>query len=328
MIANPFTVSLPVANILPAVQNGTTPYVFVYDNASKGYLFVSSQPGVNVARAYINPWEGAWIQSLVGVTSVSITPPVGAQSVRAPRPQSLALAQGDYVLPVLASGGGRSALYGAAGVRAAGAYEVPDPPALPGSVDLHFVNDAGQMLAQQLKPAGAGAQTFKLVVATDLPNTEITVNLPDLSQVPSNLAVTLVDEDANKSVYARTTPQYTFLSGAQGAVRHFSLEIAPRGTSSLVVSAASARQTGPGVVVTYSLSTSCQVTVEVLNVAGRVVRRLAADSVAAAGVNNTVWNLHGDSGAAVPSGLYLVRVTAVSDSGQKAQTVTQVNVSR
>ena len=89
-----------------------------------------------------------------------------------------------------------------------------------------------------------------------------------------------------------------------------------------------ARQTGPGVVVTYSLSASSQVTVEVLNVAGRVVRRLAADSLTTAGVNNTVWNLHGDSGAAVPSGLYLVRVTAVSDSGQRAQTVTQVNVNR
>jgi hypothetical protein len=244
------------------------------------------------------------------------------------RPRSLALATGDYIIPVTASGGGRTALYGAAGVRAAGAYEISDPPALPGSVDLRFVNDAGQALAQQLKPAGAGEQTFNLVVSTDLPNTEITVSLPDLSQVPSNLTVTLVDRDANASVSARTTPKYSFLSGAQGAVRHFTLKITPTGSNSLVVSAASARQTGPGVVVTYSLSASGQVTVEVLNVAGRVVRRLAADSVSAAGVNNTVWNLRSDSGAAVPSGLYLVRVTAVSDSGERAETVTQVNVSR
>jgi flagellar hook assembly protein FlgD len=82
------------------------------------------------------------------------------------------------------------------------------------------------------------------------------------------------------------------------------------------------------VVVTYSLSGPCQVTVEVLNVAGRLVRRLAANSLAAAGVNNTTWNLRGDSGAAVPGGLYLVRVTAVSDNGQKVQAITQVNVNR
>ncbi len=328
MMGNPFPVDLPVANLRPAIANGTDPYVFVYDHDTGSYLFVASMPGINVARTFVRPWEGAWIRSLVGVTSISAMAPAVASAAEQVEPQSLALGEGGYVIPVTARAGNRADLCSAAGVRSEGAYEVANPPTMPGSVDLYFVDEAGNALAQQLKPAGAGPQSWEFVVATDLAKTEVTIGLPDLSQVPNDLSVTLVDEDGGRSVYMRTTPQYTFRTGAAGAVRHFRLEVAPRGTDNLVITAASAQQAGTTVVVTYSVSSSCQVSVEVLNVAGRVIRRLSRGNVVAAGVNTQRWNLRAESGSAVPSGTYLVRVQAVVDTGQRVQAVTQVNVQR
>jgi hypothetical protein len=327
MIANPFAVRLPVANLKPALPKGADPYVFVYDRDTNGYLFVSATPGLNVARTYLNPWEGAWLRSLVGVTSVTATVEAGVASAEV-EPQSLAIGEGGYVMPVVARAGNLADQCSACGIRPEGAYEIANPPMLPGSVDLYFLDDAGNPLAQQLKPPSAGPQSWKFVVATDLPKADISVGLPDLSQVPNDLSVMLVDEDAGRTLYMRTLPQYTFRSGAEGAVRHFRLEVTPRGTDNLVIGAASAQQTGAGVVVSYSVSAPCQVTIQVFNVAGRVVRRLTAGSVVAAGVNQQTWNLRGDSGAAVPSGMYLVRVDAVADNGQRVQAIAPVNVAR
>ncbi len=327
MIANPFAVRLDVANLRPALANGTDPYVFVYDQTTGGYLFVSAMPGLNVARTFLNPWEGAWLRSLVGTTSVTARAAVGAAAEEV-APQRLAVGKNGYVIPVLARAGSLADQCSACGVRPEGAYEIANPPSLPGSVDLYFLDDGGNPLAQQLKPASAGPQIWKFVVATDLPRTEVSVSLPDLSQVPNSMSVMLVDEDSGRTLYMRTLPQYTFRTGPEGSVRHFRLEVTPRGTDNLVIGAASAQQTGAGVVVNYSVSAPCQVTIAVCNVAGRVVRRLVTDSTVAAGVNQQSWNLRSDTGAAVPAGLYLVRLDAVAENGQRVQAVVPVSVVR
>jgi hypothetical protein len=328
MLANPFLVNLPVANLLPAIAGGTDPYVFVYDRDIGNYLIITPVPGINVARTFVRPWEGMWLRSLVGATSVSATPPVGAAEAETVEPQALDVGQGGYVIPIVARAAGRADVISAAGVSAAGAYEVANPPAVPGTVDVYFLDEAGNPLAQQIKPLGEASQSWKLVVATDLPQTEVAVSLPDLSQVPNDLSVTLVDEDAGRSMYMRTTAQYVFKSGVSGAVRHFRLEVAPRSGDGLVLSAASAQQTGAGVVVTYTVNQTCQVNVDVMNIAGRVVRRLTSGVPAAAGVNTATWNLRTESGSTVPAGVYLVRVRATAENGQRVEAVAPVNVTR
>jgi hypothetical protein len=329
MIANPFPMALPMANLAPALPGGVDPYAFVYDHATGSYLFVSSQPGANVARTYLLPWEGAWLRSLIGTTSVSATAPTGALSATTGvAPQALSVGTGGYILPIVAKVGGRADLCSAAGVSANGSFEIPNPPTVSGGVDLYFVNDAGESLAQQVKTSAA-PQVWEFVVSTDLARSQVAVSLPDLSQVPNDRSVILTDEDAGRAMYMRTTPQYVFTSGAKGAVRHFRLEVVARGGNNLAIASTSAQQVGAGgVVVTYSVTQPCQVDLEVVNIAGRVIRHLANGQVSPTGVSTQSWNLRGEDGASVPAGLYLVRVHAVAENGQRVDAVTQVSVTR
>jgi len=83
-----------------------------------------------------------------------------------------------------------------------------------------------------------------------------------------------------------------------------------------------------GTVVTYNVSKDCQVTADVLNVAGRVVRTLCSARDAAPGVNTLSWDLTSSQGTRVPSGRYMIRISAASEDGQQVTAVTSANVSR
>ena len=80
--------------------------------------------------------------------------------------------------------------------------------------------------------------------------------------------------------------------------------------------------------VTYSVSTPCQVTVEVLNIAGRKVRGLTQAAPAAAGTGTLSWNLRNDDGALAPAGQYLVTIEAIADNGQRVQALRPLHVTR
>ena len=77
-----------------------------------------------------------------------------------------------------------------------------------------------------------------------------------------------------------------------------------------------------------SLSAEAHVEVEVLNVAGRVVRRICQDKVAPAGASIVLWDGRGDTGTRVPGGRYLVRLNAREDDGQQRQAMAAVAMGR
>jgi flagellar hook assembly protein FlgD len=96
--------------------------------------------------------------------------------------------------------------------------------------------------------------------------------------------------------------RYSFTPGDE-SVRYFTLAIAPRAAGGLVVGAASARQTGSGVAIAYTLSQPANVTVTITNMAGRPVWTQAVGA-AAGGVSTVAWNLRGTNGTLVPAGRY------------------------
>ena len=79
-----------------------------------------------------------------------------------------------------------------------------------------------------------------------------------------------------------------------------------------------------GAQLTFSLSAAARVTATVLNVAGRPVRTITADEPREAGLQTLTWNRQADTGLAVPSGLYLVRVTARADNGAESTAMATV----
>jgi hypothetical protein len=217
----------------------------------------------------------------------------------------------------------------AVGVRASGAaLSLEKPPAMSNSVDVSVLSASGAHLSRSIATAGKTKYQWDLQVTTDLADTDVSVALPDLSKVPSSMRVMLTDVDANKTVYMRTTAQYTFHTATSGTtLRHLQITVESGSGAGLVLSAASARAAGSRVTVSYTASAPCSVTATVLNIAGRSVRVLASGATAAAGVNTLSWDGRSTSGSLVPAGIYLVQLDAVADDGQRVRSVTQLNLS-
>jgi hypothetical protein len=334
MVGNMHETALPLANVNAVGGGQIRPFAFIYDNATGSYQLVSRLPALNALRNYLEAWEGAWFRTVGGTgTSVAVTAPteVGSAGLVSGKEASAEVAEGGWLVPITAWAAGRADLTTLAGVGSgddAGGYVVENPPKAPDSVDLYFTDGTGRRLAHDVRGQSAGGTVWPLVVETDLSDTRVEVMLPDLSAVPNDLAVYLVDLDANKRMYARTLPGYSFTSGENGATRHFRLEIEPRGADNLVIKSASVLPTRSSAIVTYELSKACQVSVKVLNMAGRTVRQLIQGKTVASGRGEEIWNLRSDSGAMAPGGEYLVRIEAVADNGQRVHALRQVHVTR
>jgi len=67
------------------------------------------------------------------------------------------------------------------------------------------------------------------------------------------------------------------------------------------------------------MMSASHIDVEVLNIAGRQVARVAADRPVEAGSNRLLWNGRSTRGTKVPPGRYLVRITAMSEPGPQQQ---------
>jgi hypothetical protein len=88
--------------------------------------------------------------------------------------------------------------------------------------------------------------------------------------------------------------------------------------AALSVAGAAALPTNCGAEVVFSLSAPAEVTVEVLNLAGRRVATVAHRTALAAGTQRLVWNGQSDAGTRAPAGRYLVRITARDAQGAQA----------
>ncbi len=323
MQANPFDAQLPFASV-QTLSGTVRPFGYVYDPVRRSYLLVAQTPGVGIDRSYMLPWEGIWLRAL-STASIRVSPPTQAAAAESVESLQLDLGSGGWWIPVVARAGDRSDECCAVGVMSSGAaLALEKPPAMPDAVDVSVEAADGTRLSRSIAVGTQGKHEWDLVVATDVPDADVSVSLPDLSRVPHEMTVTVTDLGTGKTMYARTMSCYRFQVGPSGGSRKLRLTVEPRTEAGLVVSSASARTQGARVVVTYSVSSSCRVQARVLNIAGRPVRVLASDSAATAGVNTLAWDGRNASGSMTPSGLYLVEIEALAENGQRAKTVTQV----
>ncbi len=184
----------------------------------------------------------------------------------------------------------------------------------------------GTGLAVDVRSAHAAQTDWDLVVDTNLIGAEVELVWPDMSAVPAGVQPILVDAAAGKRVYMRTNRSYSFTAGEQP--RRLSISVASDPVGQLTVAGTSAAPAADGVQVNYTLSKPASVTVEVRNIAGRLVGRVAPEQVQSGGVQSVVWNCRNTAGARVPAGRYLISITAATEDGQRAQGMTSVIVPR
>jgi hypothetical protein len=95
--------------------------------------------------------------------------------------------------------------------------------------------------------------------------------------------------------------------------------VTPTGdTVPLTLASATALPTGSGgAEIAFSLSAPADVTVDVLNIAGRPVAAVLRDSATGSGVQRVIWSGQTAHGTPAPAGMYLVRISARNADGQQ-----------
>lgn len=328
MIANPMGMPTKWSRFAASQSDGIRPFAFVLDAATGSYKMVSSDPSVGAERDSLLGWEGAWVRAMSSGVSLLVSPGSGIAGEPVAKPQQADL-NGGWFIPIMARAGNRADFTSIAGVvpGSDGKHVIENPPTPPNTVDIYFTTTAGQRLAHDIR-SQSGAQTFDFTVACGVPDVDVTVSLPDLTRVPIDQQIMLIDKESGKTLYARTLSSYTYHNGAEGAEHKFQLVVSSRTIGALTVTATTAAAKGDSVAFTYSVTKGCQVSIRVLNLAGRVVKMLAVNKSVVAGVQTELWNLTSEGGTRVPAGTYLLQIDATTDSGQSVRGLTQVQIGR
>lgn len=331
-VADGVTHSLSTA-VAVGITNGVL-YTFVPDQAGGGFYEFSAP-----LSGTLEPFVGYWLNVTRDV-DIRIFPVIAstAGASEAQRLASVGTAEEDgWRIRLSASAGGHQDPMNFAGVSAtasvgADASDIPEPPPITRHVSVYFPHgdwaEAAGNYAQELLPRGRQSLEWPLVAATDLASTDVTLRW-DLAGAPRDISFVLTDLDAGNTVGMRTTASYTFTSGAEGGERHFRLRAYRKGGGLLRVTGLRAEPArGSGAALSFDLSSPASVTVEVRNIAGRLVRRLAEGQLTGSGRQTILWDGRGETGAVAAPGVYLCRVAAQMDDGQKASGFTQLYLAR
>lgn len=320
MLANPLGQPMPWTALGITEGMPVRNFGFIYDKQNNQYVMVSSVVGQGIVDTV--PTNAAfWLYALARTTLH-----IHGGTAAAAEPRQLKLSGADFLIPVAASAGDSRDGAVLIGVLTGREIQVENPPAFEGMVDL-YVDSASGPMAADVKNQAAASMSWKLTVIAPAGAEQVAIELPDLSRVPADKQVILRDLDTGRATYMRTQPRCV-VSTAGSRVRHLELVIEDKRDNCLTVSSAQARQEGSRAVVTFGLSAPARVRAEVVNMAGRLVRTLAADRMLPAGVNSMAWDLRNSQGAAVPAGRYLIRIIAVADNGQQVAAVAAVTVRR
>ncbi|MGD9495438.1 MAG: clostripain-related cysteine peptidase [Armatimonadota bacterium] len=291
------------------------------------YHLVAPIEGLPEVLTQFEPWRCYWVFA-TGECELVLTRTAPAASI-SPLRLAGTSADGGWAIQVVASVAGAADSANYCGVSASAAdLRILEPPTAPGGVELYFPREDGGRRALDLRAAlpPEGAQ-WRFEVAAPA-GRQVTVACPDLSGVPRELAVYLVDEDGGQTTYLRTSAGYRYTAHSE-APRHFLLRVAEASGSALVVGAMTAQQASAGAVsISYTLSAPARVSIEVLNIAGRCICRLEQSDLCAAGVHSATWNLRAQDGRRVPAGTFLLRATASAEDGRQASALTTVTLRR
>ena len=309
------------------------PVLYGYDAADNEYTWDTSLTG-----AYAIPFEGYWLLAYRDVTLV-FPPPSGLLVAQEPAASASSAQDGWRVgVQVECSGQSRSARYFGAASAASDQVDVRDIPAPPATLRVGPELDAwfsigaesdGARFLMDTRSADAVSQTWSLTVLSEAPGAPVTVRWPGLSQsLPDDLVATMEDVASGRQVYMRTSEAYTFSSQTGGA-RELRITVRPRAEATLGLTAATRGTNGGGLEIAYTLGSSASVDVDVRNIAGRVVRRVAQNRAAVEGQNTLVWNGLSETGTPVPGGTYIVQVTARSpETGEQMSVIRTATVNR
>ncbi len=218
------------------------------------------------------------------------------------------------------------------------ALDKPKPPRPPGGATLRMVLSADAAsqqapwasdLAMETRSAAQGEAEWHFTVSGGLEGEPVTVSWPALIQLPKDHTAILTGEDTGRRTSMRTRAHYEVPAPGDGASRNFTVTVKRADQGALLITGLTAAPTrGSTWDVGFNLSADAAVDARIHNIAGRVVANIAQDQQLTRGRASLTWNGRSLTATRVPSGAYLLRVTARTEDGDQASAVTMLQMRR
>jgi len=296
-------------------------FAWAYDPSTGDYVLIDRVVGGG--QRLIAPWEGFWVYVMKACRLVLDRRPTTVASQAVPT----RLRKPTWQVQLVARSGSRVDAPNYVGVAAEPErLDVEAPPAFGSGVRLDLRTATGGRYAATFRKPSAGTLEWTFTVAVDAPG-EVTIAAPDLSPVPPEYGVVLTDLDARRQTQLRTLSSYRYTAESAGD-RHFRLTVKREASALAITSLAATPLRGGGTEVRFALTSAANCDVEVLNIAGRPVRRLIMSEDYAAGQQVILWNGRTDTGVPAPNGTYLIRVRARSAAGAVVHALSSATILR
>lgn len=224
----------------------------------------------------------------------------------------------------------------ASSAAAAKSLRVYEPPMAPvkGAVSLSIeqsIDGQATRLAQSLGDTNAKLEFTMKVESRDAG--PVTVTWPNLSTIPKNVRVRLVDVATGDTRDARKNSGYTFQADSR-SVREFKLQLEPGTTTRAVIGNVVVTRDGRSnsrsapVVVNYTLAADASTSIRILGSNGREIYTVTRGRADKAGQNSVTWNLRDNANRAVAPGAYRVEILAEGDGGERVRKFVPITVVR
>jgi len=173
------------------------------------------------------------------------------------------------------------------------------------------------------------AAEWELTVSGGVEGELVTLSWPELSRLPKDRVPILTDRDTGKRTFMRTRAQYEFSAPGEGSSRSFAVTVKRAQEGALLISGLRALPARGGAWhIGFNVSAEAAVEARVYNVAGRLVAQVTQSSQVAQGRASLTWSARSLTDTYVPSGTYLLRVTARTQDGEQASAVTILQARR
>jgi hypothetical protein len=149
---------------------------------------------------------------------------------------------------------------------------------------------------------------------------EVTLSTPNVNRLPRKLVPYLVDLETGRRVNLRSSPAYRYTPSGR-ATRRFRIEVKPPISRPLAVTDVKVLRSGPGSRAamggyrfSFRTTQEANVQVEVQTLTGKSVRQLRTRALPIE-ESSVVWDGRGNRGEALPSGAYVLKLTARDEAG-------------
>lgn len=213
-------------------------------------------------------------------------------------------------------------------------WDVEAPPAAAPGLSLSHEGEAatvgGRVVTEYRNPSEANRTTWNLSL-TAAQSGDVSLTWEGLATLPKGTRLSLFDPTTGTRLSLRQRSAWTIPMQA-GQTRKLQLITEPERTLPLAITGlkttSGGRASGGTMRLEFQLTGDADLLAEIQTLSGRTVRRLSAGRGRATERQSLVWNGLTDSGQPLPTGPYVVTITARADDGQTAHVLRPIQLLR